>query len=109
MKKLIVFSLMFFSAVCNANNLPITSKAIWQPSQKTINQIIQCHSSNQQYLKCVVRLMKQQGASPDAIHFTRSLDGFGFASEVTMYGKIAFVRTLALAADHSTDYYLVNG
>lgn len=92
------------------NQIKFTHKAIWQPSKIILNELINCHKEQNGYLNCVEKLMKKNGASDQAIQFTKQLNSFGFMKSINTYGhNIAYAQTLEIAADYSSGYYLVNG
>ena len=103
----IIIVTIFLLISCNHNK--ITKKAIWRPSKSVIKKIFMCRSNNRNYLNCVVNIMKKNGATKEAIYFSKKIGGRGFMSYFYPVGKIDLVKTLELGADYSQGCYIVNG
>lgn len=96
-------------AACGQSpNAPFNNDAIWQPNVNELQKIFSCLDQNNQ-LVCTINVMHNSNASDQAIRFTRMLKGLDFMSSYKSYGKIAFVKTFEIGADHSSGTFLVNG
>ena len=94
---------------CHCGSQKITPESIWKPSKEALNQIFQCRNNPNTYLSCLIQVMERNGASQEAIRFTKTLDGRGFMVAFQDLGRVDLVQTLELGADYSQGCYLVNG
>lgn len=111
MKKAL-FLTMFVLALtgCHKQTTVSYSKAaIFRPGSAAIQKILNCQDNQTSRLSCTLKVMEDNSASVNAMAFTKALDGLDFMTTFKMYGKIAFVKTLEIGADHSSGAFLVNG
>jgi len=86
----------------------IGPEAVWEAPQDT--EFADCHFSSDAPLECVVSVMQASGASPQAIAFTRLLQGGAFMLSFEEYGAVDVARVMFLPRPNDFfQYVLVNG
>lgn len=101
-------SIILLTACGQSPQAPFTEKAIWQPNVTELQKIFSCQEQKNRLL-CTINVMHNSNANEEAIRFTRLLKGLDFMANYKSYGKIGFVKTFEIGADHSSGTFLVNG
>lgn len=108
----IFFIVIIFFGIPRASLVHTTTAAIWQMPSNFYGQILEkCpyKLGPAQYEKCVTDRMQAAGANKNAIAFTKLLNGQGFLADFHETGLVDVARVNVIAADHSEEFYLVNG
>lgn len=108
----IFFIIIILFGIPRSGNDKVSAKAIWPLPPNFYAEIMQnCpyKLGPLQFTKCVTDAMRQYGASSQAIAFTTMLQGQGFLSAFRATGQVDIAQATVIAADHSDEFYLVNG
>lgn len=89
----------------------ITSKAVWAaPTEAWSKMQDECNYGERTGVECVLSIMRQSGASPEAIEFTRLLKGDGFMESFREMGRVDLASVFTpFRANSNQRFKLVNG
>jgi hypothetical protein len=97
--------------VARVANLPINIEFGPETVWKLGNHLDEFHNCNaQQSIDCVITLMKNLGASPQAMAFTKLMQGEAYMSSFTEFGIVDLAEiTYPSRANGNIEYILING
>ncbi|WP_428568856.1 MAG: hypothetical protein ACP59X_10130 [Solidesulfovibrio sp. DCME] len=94
-------------AVSAQTDAPIGPGAVWQPSGEALTA---CLGQSAEPAGCLVRVMAETGASPEALDVTKRLDGEGYLQAFRDTGRVDVATVVfPLRANSNEVAYLVNG
>ncbi len=84
--------------------------AIWKPTPEDFAEFQRCHLQSSSPMDCVVSVMQSSGASPQAIEFTRLLNGEAFMESFEEFGAVDLAMIVyPIRANDNFQYVLING
>lgn len=106
------FALMFSGIALSHQFQRVSSKAIWRPGISVLQQIRDLcgKTPGEPFSDCFYSMMRQSGATPEALAFTRQTGNLGYLRDILDLGPVAvaFVH-FPFRANENQGAFIVNG